>query len=200
MIGCFYALAWWFGAPFIVFHADPPQLNSATPLAAPVHRSKTPAMHSPGGECMAGLHPFSLGVGGAFGERLYSERRKFNRSCCCAGVSALKCPITPLASEPSLRCSRMACSKSLARPSCRKNRRCPSPHKGAVRNSSGPALPCEMPSCNRSPMWCSSRSENKFACTPLRPAALTVKEDCPVASDGVWHSAHPVDVNNLFPF
>lgn len=63
MIGSFYALAWWFGAPFIVFHADPPQLNSATPLAAPVHRSKTPAMHSPGGECMAGLHPFSLGVG-----------------------------------------------------------------------------------------------------------------------------------------
>src|SRR5579872_3097024 len=93
----------------------------------------------------------------------YSDRRKFNISCFCDVFKALKFPITVFASEPHVKTrekgvksepfslktsadcvvtqsdpeliwSWIACSKSLVRPSCKKNRRCPRPHSGAVRN------------------------------------------------------------------
>src|SRR6516164_8728438 len=43
---------------------------------------------------------------------------------------------------PLLRCALIATSRSLVRPSCRKNTRLPRPHSGAVRNSSPRAAPC----------------------------------------------------------
>src|ERR1017187_4933200 len=95
----------------------------------------------------------------------------------------------------------MAASKSSARPSCKKNTRCPTPHRGAVRNWSGPALPCVMSSANPSPIWCNKRSENRLACTLLNPGALTVNDDAPVVIEGVWHSAHFTTLTNRFwPF
>ena len=80
----------------------------------------------------------------------YSERRKFSTSCICERLSELNLRITSLASEPQLllvdpekrkrllpqseACAWIACSRSLVRPSCRKNSRWPTPHSGAVRN------------------------------------------------------------------
>src|SRR5881409_4101747 len=46
---------------------------------------------------------------------------------------------------------------SEGRPSCRKNTRCPTPQSGAVRNSLGPAKPCETPSARPCPFFFSSR-------------------------------------------
>ena len=46
------------------------------------------------------------------------------------------------ASDPLLRCARIAAFRSLVRPSCRKNKRWPRPQSGAVRNSRPEALPC----------------------------------------------------------
>src|SRR5262252_1418815 len=43
----------------------------------------------------------------------------------------------------------MASTRLVVRPSWRKKMRCPTPQRGAVRNSSGPAPPCVMPSVRR---------------------------------------------------
>src|SRR5437588_3777783 len=96
----------------------------------------------------------------------YNERRKFKTSCFCDVARLLKLVMTASASETQVwRCSKgwkatplmtnwskswlvkqlfgppvwaaMACSRSVVRPSCRKNNLWPSPHSGAVRNSSG---------------------------------------------------------------
>src|SRR2546422_5805303 len=65
--------------------------------------------------------------------------------------------------------------------------RFPSPHSGAVRNSLGPACPCETPSARPTPMSCSSRSEKRLTCE--RRSAATLER--PEWSAGVWHSAQP---------
>src|SRR5262249_53020147 len=126
-----------------------------------------------------------------------SERRKFKISCFCAGVSLLNAPIELLASDPALECAAIACTRSLILPSCRKKIRWPKPHKGAVRNSSGPALPWTMSSARPVPMWCTSRSENRLAVLLLNAA----EDDLPVCIDGVWHRAQPIalDINKARP-
>src|SRR5580658_8080083 len=80
----------------------------------------------------------------------------------------------------------MACIRSAVRPSCRKNSRWPSPQSGAERNWSGPAPPWETPSASPEPIWCNSKSENRFACTLLSAATY----DVPVVKLGVWHTEH----------
>jgi hypothetical protein len=74
-------------------------------------------------------------------DQAQSERKKFSRSCLDCGGKRLKLLITALASDCGLACARIAWGKSLVRPSCRKKRRCPIPHKGADRNSCPSALP-----------------------------------------------------------
>src|SRR5262252_1060718 len=70
----------------------------------------------------------------------YSERRKFRRFCCCGALSPLKLSMTAFASDgpnvafPALLWAWIAAIRSVVRPSWRKKRRCPKPHKGAVRN------------------------------------------------------------------
>ena len=91
----------------------------------------------------------------------------------------------------------MALSKSDVRPSCRKNSRCPSPHSGAVRNSSGPALPWETPSAKPEPMLCTNRSENKLASILLNAGTY----DAPVFMLVVWQAAHfTTSVKRCLPF
>src|SRR2546430_10972055 len=60
-------------------------------------------------------------------------------SCFPDSESALKLAITAFASDgglPALAWAWIASSRSVVRPSCRKKILCPSPHRGAVRNSS----------------------------------------------------------------
>ena len=59
--------------------------------------------------------------------------------------------------------------------------RCPTPHKGAVRNSLGPACPWLIPSASPGPMSWSSRSEKRF--TGWLRSAATV--ELPVCNVGV---------------
>src|SRR4051812_26417271 len=47
-----------------------------------------------------------------------------------------------------------------ARPSWRKKIRCPAPHSGALRTSSGPAAPWETKSARPGPMWWMAKSLN----------------------------------------
>jgi hypothetical protein len=111
----------------------------------------------------------------------YSERRKLTMSWRCDEARALKFAITVLASEPQflasvsgcnslpfpsktsriskfaqtrprLKCSCTASKISDVRPSCIKNKRWPTPHNGAVRNISGPADPCTIPSARFEPI------------------------------------------------
>src|SRR2546422_4247663 len=89
----------------------------------------------------------------------------------------------------------MASSRSDVRPSCRKKIRWPSPHRGAVRNSSPLAFPWVMLSASLGPMLCSNKSENRLARFP-RSAGL---DTFPVGRDGVWHNAQPISLNNLLP-
>src|ERR1022692_507444 len=84
----------------------------------------------------------------------------------------------------------IASTRLLVRPSWRKKTRCPTPQSGAVRNSSGPAPPCVMPSARPFPMWWTRRSEKRFAVW-LESAALGLVEDplaivLPVVNEGVW--------------
>src|SRR5262249_38049683 len=97
----------------------------------------------------------------------HSDRRKSRTACLSATDRPLKLLMTALASDagkPLLvivplsrtrlarlpvtvsevtvaaeKCAWIAAIRSLVRPSCRKNIRCPMPHSGVVRNSSGPA-------------------------------------------------------------
>src|ERR1700730_15648376 len=85
--------------------------------------------------------------------------------------------------------------RSLVLPSCRKNALCPSPHKGAVRNSSGPAAPCVTWSESLSPMWWTARSEKRLACCWLSAAM----GERPVVNEGVWQDAHPIRLNSFLP-
>src|ERR1017187_4983110 len=84
----------------------------------------------------------------------------------------------------------MASTRLLVRPSWRKKTRCPTPQSGVVRNSSGPAPPCVMPSARPFPMRWTRRSEKRFAVW-LESAALGLVEDplaiiLPVVNEGVW--------------
>src|SRR5438128_509989 len=87
----------------------------------------------------------------------------------------------------------MASRRSDVRPSCRKKIRWPSPHRGAVRNSSPFAFPWVMLSASLGPMLCSNKSENRLARFPLSAGLATF----PVGRDGVWHNAQPISLNNL---
>src|SRR5213593_5085819 len=89
----------------------------------------------------------------------------------------------------------MASRRSDVRPSCRKKIRWPSPHRGAVRNSSPLAFPWVMLSASLGPMLCSNKSENRLACFPLSAGLDTF----PVWRDGVWHNAQPISLNDLLP-
>src|SRR5262249_47369311 len=75
---------------------------------------------------------------------------------------------------------------------------------GAVRNSSGPALPCVIPSASPRPMWWTRRSENRFAVWFDRAALGQVEEPLAtiwdVVSDGVWQCAHPIRMKMALPF
>src|SRR6266851_7004397 len=88
---------------------------------------------------------------------LHKLRRKSNRSCFLASPSARDRPITALASDGGKRafrllaCASIASTRSVVRPSCCKKILCPSPHRGAVRNSSDPATPWTMSSASRGP-------------------------------------------------
>src|ERR1700691_1375811 len=92
----------------------------------------------------------------------YSERRKSNISCCCVVERSKNCSSTKVASLLLLAWSWMAVIRFEVRPSCSRKIRCPSPHKGAVRNWSPPALPCETLSAKPVPMLWISISENAF--------------------------------------
>src|SRR6202521_371084 len=82
--------------------------------------------------------------------------------------------------------------------------RCPTPQSGAVRNSSGPAPPCVMPSARTLPMWWTRRSEKRFTgwldSGPLglfdEPLAIAL----PVVNEGVWQIAQPTIAKTARPF
>src|SRR5450755_612348 len=98
----------------------------------------------------------------------------------------------------------MASTKFDVLPSWRKKTRCPTPHSGAVRNSSGPAPPCVMPSARSLPMWWTRRSEKRFTVC-LESAALGLVEEplaiiAPVVNDGVWQCTHPIFAKVPRPF
>src|ERR1700675_5132837 len=74
--------------------------------------------------------------------------------------------------------------------------RCPTPHRGAVRISSGPAPPYVMPSARPLPMWWTRRSEKRFT-GRLESAALGLVEEplaiiLLVVNEGVWQCAQPI--------
>src|SRR5258707_15116628 len=81
--------------------------------------------------------------------------------------------------------------------------RCPTPESGAVRNSSGPAEPCVMPSLRPLPLWWRRRSEKRFTVW-LESAVLGVVglplAILPVVNDGVWQAVHPVALKIARPF
>src|ERR1700758_538393 len=112
--------------------------------------------------------------------------------------------MTLLASLPGLAWRSIASTRLLVRPSWRKKTRCPTPQSGAVRNSSGPAPPCVMPSARPLPMWWTRRSEKRFTVW-LESAALGLVEEplaiiLPVVSEGVWQWAQPTFVKVARPF
>src|SRR5437773_4327847 len=90
----------------------------------------------------------------------------------------------------------MAWIRSVVLPSCRKKIRCPSPHRGAVRNSSGPAAACGTLSAKLGPIWWTSKSEKRFAWTLV----MALDEETGVREVGLWQSAQPVLTNLLAPF
>src|ERR1700722_4681603 len=116
-------------------------------------------------------------------------------SCCSGTVNFRKRSMTILASLPGLLWAPIASTRLLVRPSWRKKTRCPTPQRGADRNSSGPAPPCVMPSARPLPMWWTSRSEKRFTGW-LESAALGLVEEplaiiLPVVNEGVWQWAQP---------
>src|SRR2546427_163039 len=122
-------------------------------------------------------------------------------SCFPDSESALKLAITAFASDggkdalPALAWAWIASSRSVVRPSCRKKILCPSPHRGAVRNSSPLAFPWRMSSARPGPRLCSSKSEKRLARFWLS-AAL---EELPVVRYGVWQRAQPISANDARP-
>src|SRR5271165_2404656 len=75
--------------------------------------------------------------------------------------------------------------------------RCPNPHSGAVRNSSGPAEPCDTLSASPLPMLCTSRSEYSVAAWLLSDG---VSLENAVCSELVWHVSQWIWLNNSRPF
>src|SRR3989442_14701957 len=122
-------------------------------------------------------------------------------SCFPDSESALKLAITAFASDggkswlPALAWAWIASSRSVVRPSCRKQILCPSPHRGAVRNSSPLAFPWRMSSARPGPRLCSSKSEKRLARFWLS-AAL---EELPVVRYGVWQRAQPISADDARP-
>src|SRR5260370_24734976 len=105
---------------------------------------------------------------------------------------------------PGLLWASSASSRLLVRPSWRKKTRCPTPQSGAVRNSSGPAPPCVMPSARPLPMWWTRMSEHRFTVW-LESAALGFVEDplaiiLPVGNGGVWQWTQPTFAKVALPF
>src|SRR6266568_438418 len=99
-----------------------------------------------------------------------------------------------VASAPPFACVSIASFRSLVLPSCRKKIRWLAPHNGAVRNSLGPAVPCDIPSPSTPMLW-TSRSENKLAVLFLSAAV----EWLPVGIDRMWQVAQPVLLNSVLP-
>src|SRR5580704_14427839 len=98
----------------------------------------------------------------------------------------------------------MASTRLDVRPSWRKKTRCPTPQRGADRNSSGPAPPCVMPTARSLPIWWTSRSEKRFTGW-LESAALGLVEEplaivLPVVKEGVWQWAQPAFAKTARPF
>src|SRR5262249_17352962 len=90
------------------------------------------------------------------------------------------------------------------RPSWRKKTRCPTPQSGAVRNSSGPAPPCIMPSARPIPIWWTRISEKRFTVW-LESAALGIVEEplaiiLPVINEGLWQWIQPIFAKVARPF
>jgi hypothetical protein len=87
------------------------------------------------------------------------------------------------------------------RPSCRKKIRCPTPHKGADRNSCPLALPCVMPSANPYPMLWTAKSLNGLKVTgpllllPLRKANPFIAVVCCVT----WQAWQPTFLKTTLP-
>src|SRR5258708_19111122 len=161
-----------------VFHRSPPSTADLRPRMEPA--LKLWAAKSRG----AGLIP-SLLAGSAAGDRcgipgrtdgepdyqshcIQSDRRKSRTACWSVTDNCRNFCTTAFASDGGKysdedeKCWMMALSRSLVRPSWRKNSRWPTPHSGTVRNSSGPAAPWMMKSASPAPRWCTSRSENRF--------------------------------------
>src|SRR5215510_14807305 len=130
------------------------------------------------------------------GRNRYRDRRKLNNACWSCSDSMLNLLITPLASEPWLACSLMACWMSSVRPSCRKKMRWPTPHSGAERNSFPLAAPWATLSASPTPMLCRAMSENRFAVLPRKAATDWSSE---VVRLGVWHRLQPIAENTCFP-
>src|SRR5438270_3403895 len=126
------------------------------------------------------------------------------RSCCCFALSLLQRSPILLASLPRLLWALIASIRLVVRPSWRKKMRCPTPQSGAVRNSSGPAAPCVMPSARPLPMWWTSRSDQRCAVWFERAALGTVEEPLaiilPVVNEGVWQWAQPIFMKVARPF
>src|SRR5215475_11686947 len=91
----------------------------------------------------------------------------------------------------------MATTRSVVRPSCSRKIRCPRPHRGAVRNWSPPAPPCETLSARVSPIWWISISEN--AGTGWLLNAATKLEDWVLPGEGLWQVAQPIELNSWDP-
>src|SRR5579859_2799769 len=130
-------------------------------------------------------------------QKSYSERRKFRTSCCWLVLRLSKLFSTVVASLPLLSWASIAARRLVQRPSCRKNTRCPSPHRGAVRNWSPPALPCEMLSASTVPMWWNSRSVNEFTGALARSAVAL--DACVLPCEGLWQVAQPMELNSERP-
>src|SRR5580700_9960620 len=91
----------------------------------------------------------------------------------------------------------MAWTRSVVRPSCSRKMRCPRPHRGAVRNWSPPAPPCETLSAKPEPMWWISISEYAFTGALLNePVKL---DTCVVPTVGLWQVAQPIELNKEAP-
>src|ERR1700694_3539361 len=102
---------------------------------------------------------------------------------------------TWLASEPALSWAWMTLNRFVARPSCRKKIRWPTPHRGAERNSCPLALPWLTRSCKPAPILCTAISENGLNVWLLWP----VNDDLVVARDSVWQRAQPMAVKMFLP-
>src|SRR6266852_3550622 len=87
----------------------------------------------------------------------------------------------------------MADSKLVSLPSCKKKSRCPRPHRGAVRNWSGPAAPWVTPSESPRPMWWRAKSEKGWKVALFSEPA----SDGPVVRLSEWQRTQPMEVTGV---